>query len=71
MNKSKTKLNILKNCLVSLRKENIVKINHSVMELGCAKYLVEKGYEVQIEHILNEILTCDLYATKGLGKPYC
>jgi hypothetical protein len=64
----KDKLKILKNCLVELRKENIVKINHSVMELGCAKYLVEKGHEVQIEHVLNEILTCDLYATKGLGN---
>jgi hypothetical protein len=64
----KNKLNILKSCLVSLRKENIVKINHSVMELCCAKYLVEKGYDVQIEHVLNEILTCDLYAAKGLGN---
>ncbi len=63
----KNKLNILKNCLVDLRKANIVKINHSVMELACAKYLVTKGYEVQIEHVLNQILTCDLLAAKGLG----
>jgi hypothetical protein len=64
----KNKLNILKNCLVSLRRENIVKINHSVMELACAKYLLEKGHEVLIEYTLNQILTCDLYATKGLGN---
>ena len=62
------RLNILKDRLVNLRKENIVKINHSVMELACAKYLIEKGYEVQIESRLNEILTCDLFAMKGLGN---
>ncbi|HMK94190.1 MAG TPA: hypothetical protein VK536_02195 [Candidatus Limnocylindrales bacterium] len=66
--KVKNKLNILKDCLVNLRKANIVKINHSIMELVCAKYLMEKGYEVQIEYPLNETLTCDLYATKGLGN---
>ena len=65
------KLNMLKDWLVKLQKENIVKINHSVMELVCAKYLIQKGYEVQIEYPLNEILTCDLYAIKGYGKPDC
>ena len=34
------KLNILKDWLVKLQKENVVKINHSVMELVCAKYLI-------------------------------
>jgi hypothetical protein len=64
----KNRLNILKDSLVNLRKENIVKINHSVIELACAKYLIEKSYEVQIEHPLNDLLTCDLFATKGLGN---
>ena len=64
----KNRLNILKDRLVNLRKENIVKINHSVMELACAKHLVERDYEVQIESQLNELLTCDLLATKGLGN---
>jgi hypothetical protein len=64
----KNKLNILKDSLVKLRRGNIVKINHSVMELACAKYLIEKGYEVQVEYPLNEILTCDLYSAKGLGN---
>lgn len=64
----KNRLNILKDRLVNLRKENIVKINHSVMELACAKHLVERDYEVQIESQLNELLTCDLFATKGLGN---
>ena len=58
----------LKERLIQLHRENIVKINHSVMELTCAKHLVEKGYEVLIEHPLEGGLTCDLYATKGLGS---
>jgi hypothetical protein len=62
------KLNMLKDWLVNLQKENVVKINHSVMELVCAKHLILKGYEVQLEHPLNEILTCDLYAIKGYGN---
>ncbi|MGD0645140.1 MAG: hypothetical protein ABSA75_09565 [Candidatus Bathyarchaeia archaeon] len=62
------KLNMLKDWLIKLQKENIVKINHSVMELVCAKYLIQKGYEVQIEYPLNKILTCDLYAIKGYGN---
>ena len=62
------KLNMLKDWLIKLQKENIVKINHSVMELVCAKHLIQKGYEVQLEYPLNEILTCDLYGIKGLGN---
>jgi hypothetical protein len=53
---------------VKLQEENVVKINHSVMELVCAKYLILKGYEVQVEYALNEILTCDLYSVKGYGN---
>jgi len=62
------KLNMLKDWLVNLQKENVVKINHSVMELVCAKHLILKGYEVQLEYPLNEVLTCDLYAIKGYGN---
>jgi hypothetical protein len=62
------KLNMLKDWLVKLQRQNIVKINHSVMELVCAKYLIEKGYEVQIEYPLNETLVCDLFAIKGYGN---
>jgi hypothetical protein len=62
------KLNLLKDWLIKLQKENVVKINHSVMELVCAKYLIQKRYEVQLEYPLNEILTCDLYAVKGYGN---
>lgn len=62
------KLNMLKHWLINLQKKNIVKINHSVMELVCAKYLILKGYEVQLEYPLNELLTCDLYSIKGYGN---
>jgi hypothetical protein len=62
------KLNTLKNWLVKLQKENVVKINHSIMELVCAKHLILKDYEVQLEYSLNEILTCDLYSIKGYGN---
>ena len=62
------KLTALRDWLVKLHTENIVKINHSVMELVCAKYLILKGYEVQLEYILSELLTCDLYSTKCYGN---
>jgi hypothetical protein len=65
---AENKLNILKDWLVNLQKENVVKINHSVMELVCAKHLILKGYEVQLEYPLNEVLTCDLYSIKGYGN---
>jgi hypothetical protein len=58
----------LKDELIQLHQQNVVKINHSVMELVCAKHLVEKGYEVKAEHPLDGDLTCDLYATKGYGS---
>jgi len=66
--RTKNKLNTLKDSLINLRKANIVKINHSIMELVCARYLIEKGYDVLIEQPLNETLTCDLFAAKGLGS---
>ena len=69
MNKEEeTKLNDLRDWLLKLQKENVVKINHSVMELVCAKYLIQKGYNVQLEYRLNDLLTCDLYSTKGYGN---
>jgi hypothetical protein len=62
------KLCMLKDWLVKLHNENLVKINHSVMELVTAKHLIEKGYEIQLEYPLNELLNCDLYGIKGLGN---
>jgi hypothetical protein len=61
------KLTVLKDKLIHLHEENIVKINHSVMELVCAKHLILKGYEVDIERPVDG-LVCDLYGLKGLGS---
>ncbi|MFA5364680.1 MAG: hypothetical protein WC325_05805 [Candidatus Bathyarchaeia archaeon] len=57
----------LKDKLIQLHKENVVKINHSVMELVCAKQLILKGYKVDIERPVDG-LVCDLYGEKGLGS---
>jgi len=62
------KLNILKDRLIRLRKEGLVKINHSVMELVCAKHLILKGYNVDVEHLCGEGLSCDIYGVKGYGS---
>jgi len=56
----------LRDRLIALHDSNLVKINHSVMELVCAKYLVLAGYYVDLERTLDG-LSCDVYATKGLG----
>lgn len=61
------KLRILRNTLVSLHRKNVVKINHSVMELVCAKYLILAGYNVDVEYFLDSI-SCDIYAVKGFGS---
>jgi len=65
---ARERLNRLRERLVQMHRENVVKINHSVMELMCAKHLILKGYEVQVEHPLDGALTCDLYATKAHGR---
>jgi hypothetical protein len=44
-----------------------VKINHSALELVCARHLIHYGYTVDVEKQLTDILVCDLHATKGDG----
>jgi hypothetical protein len=61
------KLNILKEKLIHMHKEHVVKINHSVMEMVCAKHLILKDYEVDIERPVNGLI-CDLFGEKGLGS---
>jgi hypothetical protein len=56
----------LRNRLVDLYALNRVKINHSVMELICAKHLIQNGFQVELEYTINRI-SCDVYATKGYG----
>ena len=62
------KLDFVKNRLIELYKKNLVKINHSTMELVCAKHLIHYGYTVDVEKQLTDILVCDLFATKGDGE---
>ena len=64
------KLCMLKDWLVKLHNENLVKINHSVMELVCAKHLIEKGYEIQIEYPLNDTLNLRLIRHQRLRQHY-
>lgn len=62
------RMNFVKNRLIESYKKNLVKINHSVMELVCAKHLIRYGYTVDVEKQLTDILICDLHGTKGNGE---
>jgi hypothetical protein len=53
--------------LIELYKKNLVKINHSVLELICTSNLLSRGYSVQVEKQISEILVCDIFAKKGGG----
>ncbi|MBI3859629.1 MAG: hypothetical protein HY296_05245 [Thaumarchaeota archaeon] len=55
------------NMLVGLYRKNQVKINHSALELVCAKGLVKEGYEVKVEHRLDRTLVCDVIGSRGDG----
>ena len=61
------KLLHLRDRLFQLNRRNLVKINHSIMELICAKHLIQDGFEVELEHTLNGV-SCDIYAVKGYGN---
>jgi len=63
----KSKINFVRERLIQLYQQNLVKINHSVLEIICASNLIEQGYTVDIEKQLSEILVCDVFATKGDG----
>jgi hypothetical protein len=62
------KLAAIKAKLVEMHRLNLVKINHSALEIICAKDLILRGYEVDVEHRLAESLVCDLLGTKGDGR---
>ena len=62
-----TRINFVRGRLIELYKRNLVKINHSTMELVCSKHLIRYGYSVDVEKQLTEILVCDVYAEKGEG----
>jgi len=63
----KAKINFVRERLIELYKKNLVKINHSVLEIICASNLIAHGYTVDIEKQLSNILVCDVFATKGDG----
>jgi len=62
------KLIFVRERLVELYQQNLVKINHSVLEIICASELIRHGYLVNVEERLSDILVCDIFATKGGGS---
>lgn len=58
------KLNFVRQRLIDLYQQNLVKINHSVLELICAANLISNGYTVDVEKQLTDSLVCDVYAKK-------
>ena len=61
------KLNFVRHRLIDMYKQNLVKINHSVLELICASNLISHGYSVDVEKKISDILVCDIFAKKGDG----
>ena len=59
-------LRTLRDQLFGLQRANQVKINHSVMELICAKHLIQNGFHVELEHMIDKV-SCDVFGTKGFG----
>jgi hypothetical protein len=60
-------LRTLEKRLIELRERNLLKINHSVLEMVIARYLIKEGYKVELEHILDPTLNCDVYANGPHG----
>ncbi len=58
------KLNYVRQRLIDLYQQNLVKINHSVLELICAANLISNGCIVDVEKPLTNSLVCDIYAKK-------
>ena len=61
------KLNFVRQNLIEYYKKNIVKINHSVLELICAAELISSGFSVDVEKSISDILVCDLFGQKDDG----
>lgn len=65
--KDVSKLNDVCQQLIEMYQKNLVKINHSILELICASNLISRGYTVKVEKDVSDILVCDIYAKKGDG----
>ncbi len=63
-----SKLNYVRQQLIDMYKKNLVKINHSILELICASSLISRGYFVEVEKDISQILVCDIFAKKGGGN---
>jgi hypothetical protein len=63
-----SKLDYVKGQLISMYKKNLVKINHSILELICASTLISRGFAVEVEKDVSDILVCDIFAKKGDGN---
>lgn len=63
----KSRINFVRERLIELYQKNLVKINHSVLEIICASNLIAQGYSIDVEKHLSDILVCDIFATKGDG----
>jgi len=61
------KLNFVRQNLIEYYKKNLVKINHSILELICAAELISHGFSVDVEKSISDILVCDLFGKKGDG----
>ncbi len=62
------KLNYVRQQLIEMYQKNLVKINHSILELICASNLISNGYAVEVEKDVSDILVCDIFAKKGGGN---
>jgi len=58
------KLNSVRQNLIEYYKKNLVKINHSILELICAAELISHGFSVDVEKQISDILVCDLFGKK-------
>ena len=61
------KLNFVRQTLIEFYKKNLVKINHSILELICAAELISHGFSVDVEKSVSNVLVCDLFGKKGDG----
>ena len=55
----------IRDSLVEMNRKRLVQINHSVLQVLCAKHLIEQGYEVSCEHqLVGGQLSADLFAVR-------
>jgi len=59
------KLNFVRQNLIEMYEKNLVKINHSILELICASNLISRDYTVDVEKSVSDVLVCDIYAKNG------